>query len=99
MAKTLPYPKIGDRVLVVQKKDYPTGILTEGIVRDILTSKQNHPRGTKVRLADGTIGRVQAFADRPELGQLEQKEHNQSHEDITQVAATPEYFSDPDALV
>jgi uncharacterized repeat protein (TIGR03833 family) len=28
-------------------------------VKDILTSAPQHPRGIKVRLTDGTIGRVQ----------------------------------------
>lgn len=57
------YPKSGERVRIVQKKDYVSGQLTEGIVKDVLTSKQFHPRGHKVRLSDGTIGRVQEFAD------------------------------------
>ena len=33
--------------------------LTEGVVKDILTSSPVHPRGIKVRLLDGTVGRVQ----------------------------------------
>lgn len=57
------YPLVGDKVRVVQKKDYPTGELTEGVVKDVLTSKKFHPRGHKVRLVDGTIGRVQEFVD------------------------------------
>jgi uncharacterized repeat protein (TIGR03833 family) len=57
------YPKRGDKVRVVQKKDYASGELTEGIVKDVLTSKQFHPRGHKVRLESGTIGRVQEFVD------------------------------------
>jgi len=56
-------PKVGDKVFVVQKKDYFTGELTPGIVRDVLTSKEFHPRGHKVRLDTGIIGRVQRFAD------------------------------------
>lgn len=57
----LPYPYIGDTVLVAQKKDYVTGKLTQGIVREILTSVEHHPRGTKVRLDSGEIGRIQSF--------------------------------------
>ena len=49
----------GTRVRVVQKQDQRTGKLTEGIVQDILTNSAQHPRGIKVRLADGIIGRVQ----------------------------------------
>lgn len=51
--------KPGIKVKIVLKKDQPTGILTEGVVRDILTNSKVHPRGIKVRLEDGQIGRVQ----------------------------------------
>jgi uncharacterized repeat protein (TIGR03833 family) len=51
--------KKGMRVAIVLKKDQPTGKLTEGIVKDILTSDSFHPRGVKVRLEDGQVGRVQ----------------------------------------
>lgn len=49
----------GTHVMVVKKEDQRTGMLTEGIVKDILTNSANHPRGIKVRLEDGTVGRVQ----------------------------------------
>lgn len=48
----------GLRVRIVLKKDQPTGKLTEGIVKDILTSSATHPHGIKVRLVDGQVGRV-----------------------------------------
>ena len=48
----------GLRVKVVQKQHQRTGELTEGMVRDILTKSASHPRGIKVRLEDGTVGRV-----------------------------------------
>lgn len=47
------------RVKIVLKKDQKTGILTEGVVKDLLTSVPKHHRGIKVRLEDGQIGRVQ----------------------------------------
>ena len=50
--------KPGRRVAIVQKQDQSTGELTEGIVADILTSSPNHPRGIKVRLEGGEVGRV-----------------------------------------
>lgn len=53
----------GARVAVVQKQDQRTGRLTEGIVRDILTKSAAHPHGIKVRLADGTVGRVKEILD------------------------------------
>ncbi len=55
------YPKPGDRVKVIEKQNYGTGILTEGIVQDVLTHSEFHPRGHKVRLTNGIIGRVQEF--------------------------------------
>ena len=48
----------GARVTIVQKQDQPTGRLTEGIVRDILTKSPTHPHGIKVRLESGEVGRV-----------------------------------------
>ena len=50
--------KIGIKVLVVEKHNQRTGVLTEGIVSKILTNSKNHPHGIKVMLEDGTVGRV-----------------------------------------
>lgn len=50
--------KPGLHVMIVLKKDQRTGKLTEGIVKDLLTSAPVHHRGIKVRLEDGQIGRV-----------------------------------------
>ena len=50
---------IGTKVLIVQKQDQRTGKLTEGIVKRLLTNSAVHPRGIKVMLEDGTVGRVQ----------------------------------------
>jgi uncharacterized repeat protein (TIGR03833 family) len=49
---------IGSEVSVVQKHDQGTGRLTSGIVSEILTNSASHPRGIKVRLVDGTVGRI-----------------------------------------
>jgi len=51
--------KIGATVMIVQKQDQRTGNLTEGVVQRILTNSQNHPRGIKVMLVGGLVGRVQ----------------------------------------
>ncbi len=51
--------KIGCHVEIVQKMDQQTGELTEGYVSRILTSSSTHPRGIKVKLETGEIGRVQ----------------------------------------
>ncbi len=55
----------GTSVKVVQKQHQRTGQLTEGVVKDILTSSAVHHRGIKVRLTSGIIGRVQLIIDRP----------------------------------
>jgi uncharacterized repeat protein (TIGR03833 family) len=48
----------GLRVSIVLKADQRSGKLTEGIVKDILTSSSSHPHGIKVRLESGQVGRV-----------------------------------------
>lgn len=49
----------GIAVKVIQKAHQRSGQLTEGIVKDILTSSPVHSRGIKVRLTSGIVGRVQ----------------------------------------
>ncbi|KAK3321799.1 hypothetical protein B0H66DRAFT_181049 [Apodospora peruviana] len=63
----MPVPTIRDvvrgaSVNIVLKVDQPTGRTVSGKVQDVLT-RGNHPRGIKVRLADGRIGRVQSMAE------------------------------------
>ena len=48
----------GMSVAIVLKEDQATGLLTDGIVRDILTKSPNHPHGIKVRLMSREVGRV-----------------------------------------
>ncbi len=48
----------GLEVSVILKKDQRSGVLTKGVVKDILTSAPYHSRGIKVRLEDGQVGRV-----------------------------------------
>jgi uncharacterized repeat protein (TIGR03833 family) len=45
-------------VFVVLKQDQGTGRRTKGVVKDVLTRSRAHPRGIKVRLHTGQIGRV-----------------------------------------
>lgn len=51
----------GRIVDIVLKEDQRTGKLTRGTVKDILTNSAYHPRGIKVRLDDGKVGRVQVI--------------------------------------
>jgi len=55
--------KPGMTVLIVLKQDQPTGKLTRGIVKDILTKSPTHPHGIKVRLTDGQVGRVKEIVE------------------------------------
>lgn len=55
--------KPGMLVNIVLKKDQRTGRLTEGIVKDLLTSAPRHHRGIKVRLEDGQVGRVKEIIE------------------------------------
>ncbi len=57
--------KIGAHVNIVLKEDQRSGNLTEGYVKDILTSSPNHHHGIKVRLEDGQVGRVKEILDAP----------------------------------
>ena len=55
--------KPGMLVNIILKKDQRSGALTEGIVKDLLTSAPKHHRGIKVRLEDGQVGRVQVILE------------------------------------
>lgn len=53
--------KPGIEVSIVLKQDQATGKLTKGVVKDILTNAAKHPHGIKVRLTDGSVGRVKGI--------------------------------------
>jgi uncharacterized repeat protein (TIGR03833 family) len=55
--------KPGMLVAIILKKDQRSGVLTEGVVKNILTSSPKHHRGIKVRLEDGQVGRVQEILE------------------------------------
>jgi uncharacterized repeat protein (TIGR03833 family) len=55
--------KAGQPVLIVLKKDQRSGMLTRGIVKDILTKSPTHPHGIKVRLENGEVGRVKQILE------------------------------------
>lgn len=88
------YPITGDRVNIIQKQHYATGELTSGVVKDVLTKKRFHPRGHKVRLTNGLIGRVQSFVD--EVGEQTQLS-DQTPQSVVDNSA--KYFPGEDELV
>lgn len=53
----------GLHVLIYLKEDQLVQNLTEGFVSSVLTKSFIHPRGIKVRLSDGRIGRVQKIIE------------------------------------
>ncbi len=55
--------QIGQKVSVVQKQDQRSGQLTTGQVARILTNSAHHPHGIKVKLTDGTVGRIKQIHD------------------------------------
>ena len=91
-------PKPGEKVFIIQKKDYGTSNYVEGTVKDVLTSRPNHPRGHKVRLENGIIGRVQKFADQKDAKPIQPKyeERNTSQPQINTPSILP---TDPEDLV
>ncbi|KIK62932.1 hypothetical protein GYMLUDRAFT_138133, partial [Collybiopsis luxurians FD-317 M1] len=55
----------GAHVSIILKIDQPTGRQVQGTVAEVLTSG-DHPRGIKVRLVDGRVGRVQRMVTEEE---------------------------------
>lgn len=53
--------RIGLSVDIVLKSDQRSGRLTTGLISEILT-RGDHPRGIKVRLNSGLVGRVQSLS-------------------------------------
>ena len=47
-------------VEIVQKQDQRSGKKSRGVVVEILTNSSSHPHGIKVRLENGSVGRVVA---------------------------------------
>lgn len=50
-------PSKGDIVRIILKP-YDEGVTKVGIVKDVLTKKEIHTRGHKVKLHNGTVGRL-----------------------------------------
>ncbi|WP_289055877.1 YwbE family protein [Carboxylicivirga marina] len=53
----------GIEVAIVLKQNQRSGELTYGVVKDILTSSKYHPHGIKVRLENGSVGRVKEIEE------------------------------------
>jgi uncharacterized repeat protein (TIGR03833 family) len=53
---------VGSLVGIVKKEDQGKGLITEGLVKDILTKSTFHPHGIKVKLTTGEVGRVKEIS-------------------------------------
>jgi uncharacterized repeat protein (TIGR03833 family) len=58
----------GSRVKIVEKKNQDTGLLTEGVVKEVLTKAETHPYGIKVVLENGAVGRVKEIIESNSMG-------------------------------
>ncbi|KAL1838828.1 hypothetical protein VTJ49DRAFT_2185 [Mycothermus thermophilus] len=94
----MPVPTIrqvipGALVNIVLKADQPTGRTVQGVVGQLLT-RGNHPRGIKVRLTDGRVGRVQSMAGAAAAGEQGQADSN----DNARMGAAAGVVGDPGML-
>lgn len=55
---TRPELHVGQPVTIVEKANQPTGQLTTGVIKRILSHGYSHPYGIKVELENGAVGRV-----------------------------------------
>lgn len=62
---------VGVEVGIETKADQGTGRVTAGVVEAILTSSEEHPHGIKVRLQDGSVGRVKSLGRAPNSADAE----------------------------
>lgn len=60
--------RTGTLVSIVLKQDQRTGRQVQGSVSEVLT-RADHPRGVKVRLSDGRVGRVQSIMSQNQQNQ------------------------------
>eukprot|EP00474_Spongospora_subterranea_P000965 CRZ01423.1 hypothetical protein [Spongospora subterranea] len=96
-----PNQLIGANVAIVLKKDQPTGRLTMGTVSEILTRSASHPRGIKVRLTSGAVGRIQKITSSSvNLGNQSENISNQECHPTPSTYSTATCLSDwmPQAL-
>jgi uncharacterized repeat protein (TIGR03833 family) len=52
----------GTAVAIVEKHNQRSGVVTRGVVARVLTGSTTHPRGIKVQLISGAVGRAQSLS-------------------------------------
>lgn len=85
----------GAAVSIVLKADQRTGRQVQGTVKDVLTSG-NHPRGIKVRLSDGRIGRVQQMSDASPVAASTPEAHQAIQSELQRDLAIQQRVRGPD---
>ena len=80
----------GLAVSIVLKADQRSGRLTQGIVGDVLT-RSDHPRGIKVRLQDGQVGRVHGLTSSSYPTQRQKFESQSWSQPQAQLSSAPAY--------
>lgn len=100
-------PKVGDKVNVIEKRNYESGKLTTGVVRRLLSNPvEVHPRGNKVELEDGTVGRMVSSVDEvgvqtqtdPGEREIKTQEIRQNRPPLSQNLPVPEKIVKPSDL-
>lgn len=95
--------KLGIKVGIETKENQGTGKLTEGIVKNTLTSSNSHPHGIKVELEDGTVGRVKQILEKmsnPPKKDFDELEYQKYLEDVFHYRrhTTPQYDVESEPL-
>jgi len=53
--------KVGTKVAIVSTRDQRSGLLTHGVVKEILSKEPFHLKGIECRLKTGQVGRVKTI--------------------------------------
>jgi fructose-1,6-bisphosphatase I len=80
-------------VYIVKKEDQRTGKETRGAVSRLLTKSSYHPRGIKVMLANGVVGRVTRFTDGDINNNIQLKKKKKSLSDYLKEEGVDEQLS------
>ena len=78
--------RLGSSVGIETKEDQGTGEITEGIVDQILTRHSTHPYGIKVRLENGSIGRVKKITGASRMQKPKNPSKTAQFEDLSKKA-------------
>ena len=78
--------RLGSSVGIETKEDQGTGKITEGIVDQVLTRHSTHPYGIKVRLENGSMGRVKKITEANKMQKPKNPSKTAQFEDLSKKA-------------